>query len=78
MVATTTHFPKQKAPCGHMVDGDHHIERDDEGLAYDDLKFSCGCREIRHFYHDAARAVLAGHYAAWLVVSVIVAWMVLS
>lgn len=40
MVATTTHFPKQKAPCGHMVDGDHHIERDDEGLAYDDLKFS--------------------------------------
>lgn len=50
MVATTTHFPKQKAPCGHMVDGDHHIERDDEGLAYDDLKFSCGCREIRHFY----------------------------
>lgn len=52
MVATTTHFPKQKAPCGHMVDGDHHIERDDEGLAYDDLKFSCGCREIRHFYHD--------------------------
>lgn len=47
MVATTTHFPKQKAPCGHMVDGDHHIERDDEGLAYDDLKFSCGCREIR-------------------------------
>lgn len=25
-----------------------------------------------------ARAVLAGHYAAWLVVSVIVAWMVLS
>lgn len=57
MVATTTHLPKQKAPCGHMVDGDHHIERDDEGLAYDDLKFSCGCREIRHFYHDGSMRV---------------------
>lgn len=27
------------------------------GLAYDDLKFSCGCREIRHFYHDGSMRV---------------------
>ncbi|MEQ0762976.1 hypothetical protein ABLN67_00205 [Mycobacterium tuberculosis] len=25
--------------------------------AYDDLKFSCGCREIRHFYHDGSMRV---------------------
>jgi hypothetical protein len=52
MAATTTHFPKQKAPCGRMAEGDRHLESDDDGLAFDDLKYSCGCREIRHVYHD--------------------------
>ena len=52
MAATTTHFPKQKAPCGRMAEGDRHVESDDDGLAFDDLKSSCGCREIRHIYHD--------------------------
>ena len=54
MNATTTYFPKQQAPCGHLNDGDHHIERDDDGLLYDDLRFSCGCREFRHVYHDGS------------------------
>ena len=54
MVATTTHFTKQKAPCGHMKDGDHHVEGDDDGLDYDDVRFSCGCRETRHVYHDGS------------------------
>jgi hypothetical protein len=57
MVATTTHFTKQKAPCGHTSDGDHHIEADDDGLIYDDLKYSCGCREIRHIYHDGSTRI---------------------
>ena len=35
MVATTTHFTKQKAPCGRMADGDNHVESDDDGFAYD-------------------------------------------
>jgi hypothetical protein len=52
MAATTTHFPKQKAPCGRMQEGDHHVESDDDGLSFDDRKYSCGCREIRHVYHD--------------------------
>lgn len=52
MVATTTHFIKQKAPCGHERDGDHHVESDDDGFIYDDFKYACGCREIRHVYHD--------------------------
>jgi len=52
MVVATTYFTKQKAPCGHTADGDHHVEDDDEGLLYDDFKYSCDCREIRHFYHD--------------------------
>ena len=57
MVVTTTHFTKQKAPCGHTSDGDHHIEADDDGLIYDDLKYSCGCREIRHIYHDGSTRI---------------------
>jgi hypothetical protein len=57
MVATTTHFTKQKAPCGHTADGDRHIESDDDGLSFDDLKFACGCREIRHVYHDGSTRI---------------------
>jgi hypothetical protein len=52
MAATTTHFPKQKAPCGRMAEGDRHLESDDDGLAFDDLTYSCGCRETKHTYHD--------------------------
>jgi hypothetical protein len=52
MDTTMTHFTKQKAPCGRTVDGDHHVEGDDDGFKYDDLKYACGCREIRHVYHD--------------------------
>jgi len=57
MVATTTHFAQQKAPCGKMHDGDRHIEGDDDGLSFDDLKYSCGCREIRHVYHDGSTRI---------------------
>jgi hypothetical protein len=52
MVATTTHFAKQKAPCGRTADGDHHVEGDDDGFTYDAFRYACGCREIRHVYHD--------------------------
>jgi hypothetical protein len=57
MAATTTHFTRQKAPCGRMAHGDHHVEGDDDGLLYDDFKFSCGCREIRHVYHDGCTRI---------------------
>ncbi|MCV7149218.1 fumarate reductase [Mycobacterium riyadhense] len=40
-----------------MADGEHHIEGDDDGLSYDDLTFSCGCREIRHVYHDGSTRI---------------------
>ena len=52
MAVATTYFMKRKAPCGRAAAGDHHLEDDDAGLLYDDVKYSCGCREIRHFYHD--------------------------
>jgi hypothetical protein len=57
MVATTTHFTKQKAPCGHPADGDHHVESDDDGLTLDTVKFACGCRQTRHTYHDGCTRI---------------------
>jgi hypothetical protein len=54
MSVATTHFPQQTAPCGRSAHGDHHVEGDDEGLSYDDLNYACGCREIRHVYHDGS------------------------
>ena len=42
MVGTMTHFTKHKAPCGRMVDGDRHVEGDEDGFAYDELKHACG------------------------------------
>ncbi|MCV7122247.1 fumarate reductase [Mycobacterium lacus] len=40
-----------------MADGDHHVEKDDDGLSYSDFTFSCGCREIRHVYHDGSTRI---------------------
>jgi hypothetical protein len=37
-----------------MTAGDHHLEGDDDGLSYDDFTYSCGCRQIRHVYHDGS------------------------
>ena len=37
---------RRKRPIGRL------LESDDDGLAFDDRKYSCGCREIRHVYHD--------------------------
>jgi hypothetical protein len=54
MSVMTTHFPRKKAPCGRRATGNRHIEGDDEGLSYDDFTFGCGCREIRHVYHDGS------------------------
>ena len=54
MSVTTTQSPKQKAPCGRRAHSNRHVEGDDEGFSYDDFKFSCGCREIRHIYHDGS------------------------
>lgn len=54
MVATTTPFTNRKAPCGRMTNGAHHVEGDDDGLSYNDFTFTCGCRDIRHFYHDGS------------------------
>ena len=54
MVTTTTHFTRERAPCGKLMDGARHWEDDDAGFVIDDLRYICGCRRIRHVFHDGS------------------------
>jgi hypothetical protein len=52
MAATSTRFTGEQAPCGRVVDGEHFRDQDDECLVSDEMHYACGCRVIRHEYHD--------------------------
>jgi hypothetical protein len=53
MTATISGFKGEQAPCGRVVDGERHRDQDDdECLVSDDVFYDCGCRVIRHEYHD--------------------------
>ena len=54
MSATTTAFAQEKAPCGKVTDGEQYRDADDEGLVAVHIHYTCGCRIIRHEYHDGS------------------------
>ena len=54
MSITTSRFTNEKAPSGQVVNGDRFRDRDDECLLSDELFYDCGCRNIRHEYHDGS------------------------
>jgi hypothetical protein len=54
MVLTSTSFRATKAPCGQIVSGETYEDRDEEALVTEELDFACGCRTIRHEYHDGS------------------------
>jgi hypothetical protein len=54
MVATKTGFTQQHAPCGRAVDGASYQDRDEETLLTLEVDYACGCRSIRHEYHDGS------------------------
>jgi hypothetical protein len=54
MSATSTSFNSQQAPCGRMVDGESYQDRDEETLLTQEMDYACGCRTIRHEYHDGS------------------------
>jgi hypothetical protein len=54
VVATNTSFTQQKAPCGRIVDGETYQDRDEETLLTLEVDYACGCRTIRHEYHDGS------------------------
>jgi hypothetical protein len=55
MPRTNTSFKGQQAPCGRKVDGESYQDRDaDNALFTEELDYACGCRTIRHDYHDGS------------------------
>jgi hypothetical protein len=59
MPATSTRFTHERAPCGRFVDGDRFQDQDQDGqcLVADEAFYACGCKSIRHEYHDGAVAL---------------------
>jgi hypothetical protein len=51
---TNATVKNQSAPCGQIVDAESCQDRDDEGLVISDMYYGCGCRSIRHEYHDGS------------------------
>jgi len=54
MTVTDRRFADREAPCGRVMGGLRHQDRDSECLLTDALYFSCGCQRIRHEYHDGS------------------------
>ena len=54
MTATKTHLTGERAPCGRLGDADRSQEDDLEGFRIDDTQYACGCREMRHEFHDGS------------------------
>lgn len=54
MVATNTSFTQQLAPCGRLADGETYQDRDEETVLTLEVDYACGCRTIRHEYHDGS------------------------
>lgn len=54
MVGTSTAFASERAPCGKRVNGSRYHEDDGSGMLCDDVNYACGCREIRHTFHDGS------------------------
>jgi hypothetical protein len=52
MPATSSSFKSQQAPCGRIVDGETYEDQDSETLLTREVDYTCGCRSVRHEYHD--------------------------
>ena len=48
----STSFRSQQAPCGRIVDGETYEDQDQETVLTREQDYACGCRSIRHDYHD--------------------------
>ena len=62
MSVTTTRFGAQQAPCGRIVDGEVFQDDDEQTTVTREMDFACGCRTIRHEYHDGSLAQKIVHH----------------
>jgi len=54
MATASSSFKGQPAPCGRVVDGESFEDRDEEVIITEEMDYACGCRSIRHEYHDGS------------------------
>ena len=54
MTGETNAFEARLAPCGVVRDGERISTDDLLGLATEELRFSCGCRNAREEFHDGS------------------------
>jgi hypothetical protein len=54
MTATVSRFAASLAPCGHPHDGERTVTEDLQGLATEDVAYSCGCQSHREEFHDGS------------------------
>jgi hypothetical protein len=73
MTITDTSFRSLEAPCGRMVGGQRHQDRDDECLLTDDVQYDCGCRRTRHEYHDGSLTRVVVHHDGTVLVDELLA-----
>ncbi len=52
MTIIDTSFTAERAPCGQIVSGERHLDRDDDCVLTDERFYACGFLAIRHEYHD--------------------------
>jgi hypothetical protein len=52
MPSASSTFKSQQAPCGRIVDGETYEDQDSETLLTREVDYTCGCRSVRHEYHD--------------------------
>ncbi len=62
MSGTTSTFKGQQAPCGRTVDGESYEDKDEEVLLTCEVDYACGCKSIRHEYHDGSVAQKVVHH----------------
>ncbi|MEP6527622.1 MAG: hypothetical protein ABJA86_10700 [Nocardioidaceae bacterium] len=54
MTGAMSRFETQRAPCGGLHDGERSFTEDLQGLATEELRYSCGCRNEREEFHDGS------------------------
>ena len=62
MTITTKPFSSEKAPCGQLVEGERLRDRDEDSLITDEKFYKCGCKIIRHEYHDGSASRRVVHH----------------
>ena len=54
MTGESSTFEARLAPCGTLHGGERFFTDDLSGLATEELRYSCGCRNARVEFHDGS------------------------